>query len=139
MKKSFYLISFLFLSIPAAWSQSEMASAHDTFMASLDENNAANSEVSFPGGADALRIYLADHFRYSQKAVENGLEGKVIVKFTVRKDGKACNPVIKQSLHPILDQAAINVINSMPNWQPRMMNGVAVTSSVEIPFEVRIR
>lgn len=142
MKKSFHTITFLFLSI-AAWSQfNELASANPSFTDSSlsnTEEGVKSREASFPGGLEALKAYLADHFQYPQSAVENGLEGTVIVKFLIGKDGKTQNPEIIQSLHPILDAEALRVINSMPEWQPRLKNGQAVTARIEIPFEVSIR
>ncbi len=143
MKKNYCIIAILCISTCSIVAQThELAGTNIPFMAtagSSTEEEIKNSEASFPGGLEALRTYLADHFQYSDKAVENGIEGTLIVKFWVGKDGKPLHPEVKQSLHPIVDAEAIRVVNSMPDWQPRVKNGQAVTTSVEIPFEVRLR
>lgn len=97
------------------------------------------SEPAFPGGEEALSAFLAEHFRYPQKAVENGFEGKVEMRFTVTANGKPVNAEITRSVHHIVDREALRLIDRMPDWKPRTENGIAVESSVEIAFDLVIR
>ena len=51
----------------------------------------------FPGGDAELLKYIRDNMRYPQAALENNIQGRVIVQFVVGKDGNVTNvQVLKQ-------------------------------------------
>ena len=71
----------------------------------------------FPGGREAQMRFLADNMRYPQEAREKGIEGKVIVKFSVADDtGEILNPRVIRSVHPALDAEALRLVKAMPRW-----------------------
>ena len=61
----------------------------------------------FPGGVQALMDYLSKNVRYPAEAHAIGAQGRVIVSFTVKKDGKhsryesgaKCQSVSRQGSH----------------------------------------
>lgn len=91
-------------------------------------------EASFPGGSTALTQYIKANLRYPEECQEGAPIGRVILGFTVNKDGSLSNIKVEKSLVPILDEEAIRVLKSMPKWTPAKKNGKAVKSHATIPF-----
>ena len=48
----------------------------------------------FPGGADACLRWLNEHVRYPIICLEQGIEGRVVVTFVIRRDGSIVVVVI---------------------------------------------
>ncbi len=114
----------------------------------LDESNKGPVEVEdnsvqtyveqmpvFPGGEEALLKYLRDHINYPPMAVENEIQGKVIVDFVVGKDGKIRDIKVVKKLGFGCDEEALRVISSMPPWNPGKQNGRAVNVSYKVPVK----
>ncbi len=58
--------------------------------------------AKYPGGDAALMQFISQNVRYPQIALENGIMGRVIVKFIVEKDGSCSNfKVISNDAHDI--------------------------------------
>lgn len=89
---------------------------------------------SFPGGQNAMMTWLSENIQYPADAVAEKCEGKVIVRFVVEKDGSISNPIILKSVAKSLDQEALRIVNSMPEWTPGTMNGVPVRSYFILPI-----
>lgn len=62
---------------------------------------------------------------YPPEAAEIGLEGYVIVEFTVNEEGSVEDPFIVESSSPIFEQAALDAARKF-KYQPRLVNGVPV-------------
>lgn len=85
-----------------------------------------DQQPSFPGGTNALNTFIASNLKYSVVAQENGIQGRVIVKFIVEKDGSISNVEVDRSVDPGLDNEAMRVVKAMPKWIPGQINGKAV-------------
>lgn len=72
----------------------------------------------FPGGTDSLVAYLASNVQYPQKAMEVGMEGRVLVKFVVEKDGSVSNVEVTEPFDSLLDAEAVRVVSALPNFTP---------------------
>lgn len=96
------------------------------------QENARPAE--FPGGMDALHQYINENMQYPVQARENGEEGVVMVKFSIDSTGKVCNAIVAHSVSPALDAEALRVINQMPQWKPRVADGVETSADFSIPF-----
>ena len=88
---------------------------------------------SFPGGDAALMNWLSENVRYPAIAQENGVQGRVIVKFIVNINGTISDARVIKSVDPALDKEALRVINSMPNWIPGIKDGEPVAISFSLP------
>jgi protein TonB len=97
------------------------------------------THASYKGGQQALHTYLSESFVYTSKARENGFEGTIIVRCTISASGQPENARIVQSVHPIVDERAAEVVLEMPAWEPATRNGVKTRSTVDIPFELKLR
>jgi TonB family protein len=87
----------------------------------------------FPGGQEALRSLVQTSINYPAIALENGIEGKVFVKFVVSKTGKVTNAKIARGVDPSLDKEAVRIVESLPLWKPGRQNGEAVDVNYTIP------
>lgn len=92
----------------------------------------------FPGGLVALRAFLSSAVKYPAAALENGIQGKVYVKFVVTKTGAIANAVIARSVDPILDKEALRVVESMPKWIPGKQGGVNVDVYFTVPVNFQL-
>jgi len=91
---------------------------------------------SFPGGNDELMKYIRENLRYPDS--DACVEGRVIVRFVVDKNGDIQNPVILRSLEHLFDKEAIRVIKESPRWTPGMQNGKAVPVYYTLPIAFKL-
>ncbi|MCR5498269.1 MAG: TonB family protein [Paludibacteraceae bacterium] len=87
---------------------------------------------SFPGGRDSLIAFLKENLHYPQSAIDDRIEGTVRVRFVVRPDGTISNANVTQSVDPRLDEEALRIVRSMPNWKPS-------SKGVNTPYILPIR
>ena len=99
---------------------------------------AVEQQPEFPGGTAALMKWLANNVRYPQMALENGISGRVIVKFVVEKDGSVSGVTLVRGVDKDLDREAIRVVKSMPKWQPGKNNGQAVRCYFNLPVNFKL-
>ena len=93
----------------------------------------------FPGGGQAaLMKYIVENMEYPQMAIDNDVEGTVLVKFTVDKDGSIDDVSVQRGIGAGCDEAAMEVIESMPSWSPGKQRGKAVKVSMVIPVRFKI-
>ncbi len=91
----------------------------------------------FPGGVEALSKYLVESIRWPK--TESDVQGRVIVQFTVSKEGKILQPKVVSSLDPLFDAEAIRLVKSMPQWIPGKEKGkqVALVYTAPIVFKLQ--
>ena len=93
----------------------------------------------FPGGASALLSFLNEHIRYPQICRENGIQGRVLVQFTVDKDGSIVDPAVVREVNPNLDREALRVISIMPKWKPGQQRGKPARVRYTLPINFRLQ
>ena len=91
---------------------------------------------SFRGGGITFEDWLARNLRYPVAAKRMGIEGTVIVEFTVDEYGNVSDATILESLHRLCDREALRLVRIMPPWAPGIRNGRRTGGRhvVEIPF-----
>lgn len=94
----------------------------------------------FPGGMDKLKTYLAESIKYPLLELENGIEGKVYLRFVVDEEGKLSDFKVMKGVNggPGCDKEALRVVKAMPNWKPAMNNGKACKVYMTIPVIFRL-
>ncbi len=93
----------------------------------------------FPGGDAALMKYLSSHIQYPTMAMENNIQGRVIVQFVVTKTGKIGEVKVVRSVDPDLDAEAVRVCKSLPDFIPGKMNGQAVNVWYTLPVTFKLQ
>ncbi len=92
----------------------------------------------FPGGEVAMVKWIAEHVKYPEIAKENGIQGKVFVKFVIDKDGKVTDVQILRGVDPSLDKEAMRVVSEMPAWTPGKQRGKTVKVSFQLPINFKL-
>ncbi len=100
---------------------------------------AVEQQAEFHGGTAAMMKWLSNNVRYPESAQQNDIQGRVIVKFVVEKDGSIGHAEILKGVDRDLDREAIRVVKKMPRWQPGKNNGVAVRSYFNLPVVFRLQ
>lgn len=91
----------------------------------------------FPGGETKLSIYIKENLTYPQSAIDNNIEGKVVVQFAIDTSGRPVDISIKESLDAACDSAAIELIRKMPDWTPADKEYVSEVLTLPIVFRLR--
>ena len=100
---------------------------------------AVEQPAEFPGGQAALMKWLSQNIRYPEAAQQNDIQGRVIVKFVVEKDGSISQVTVARGVDKDLDREALRVVKKMPKWQPGKNNGVAVRSYFNLPVTFKLQ
>jgi protein TonB len=94
-------------------------------------------ESEYPGGAAAWQRYLNRNLRYPQEAIDNEVQGPVVVQFIVDKEGNVSDVEAisgPQELRP----EAVRVIKKSGKWTPAVQNGRQVKSYKKQPIVFRL-
>lgn len=92
----------------------------------------------FPGGIEALQLFAARTMKYPVIALENGIQGRVFVKFVVDKTGKVTKAKIDRGVDPSIDKEAVRIVESMPAWTPGKQHGQAVDVAYTMPIDFKL-
>jgi len=93
----------------------------------------------FPGGDQALLLYIAEHTNYPEVAKENNIQGKVIVRFCVTSKGTISQVSVLKSVDPELDKEAIRVVESLPAFKPGKQGGQPVPVWYMVPIAFTLK
>ncbi len=72
----------------------------------------------FTGGPDSLKVYIRKNLGYPEAAIENNIEGRVIVRFMVNEDGTLSHISVNRSLEAGCDNDVVRMVRAMPPWLP---------------------
>ena len=93
---------------------------------------------SFPGGISALMKFLKENVNYPEQAECECVQGRVVCRFVVGKDGSISDITVVKSVHPLLDAEAVRVLSLMPKWIPVKQNGEPKSVSYIFPITFRL-
>lgn len=97
----------------------------------------ARAEImpSYPGGQKSLEKFVEDNLQYPQDALDNSIEGRVVISFDVDETGKIYRPMIlSPKLGHGLEEEALRVVKAMPQWNPGKMKGQNVKTKFTLPI-----
>lgn len=93
----------------------------------------------FPGGDVELMKFINGGIKYPTIAAENGIEGRVVIRFVVGKDGNVSDVQVVRSLDPSCDKEAVRVVKTMPKWVPGKQNGRNVPVYYTLPVLFKLQ
>ncbi len=94
---------------------------------------------AFPGGDRALNKWLEDNIKYPQDAIDNDVEGDVLLSFSVDETGKIYTPkVISTPLGHGLEEEATSLVMKMPKWNPGRIKGKNVKTRFTLPISFQL-
>ena len=77
--------------------------------------------------------YLSDNLTYPEIARKKGITGRVIVQFSVEKDGSITNVKVIRGIGGGCDEVAKELIAGMPKWNPAKQRGRPVRVQFTLP------
>lgn len=92
----------------------------------------------FPQGYEELSKYLKSNLQYPQEAREMKISGKVFISFIVEENGNITNAKILRGIGGGCDEAALEIIEAMPDWNPGKQNGKAVKVQFNMPIVFKL-
>jgi TonB family protein len=107
----------------------QKSTGHEEMYVVVEEN------PTYPGGTDALQKFLQENIRYPEGAKRNGIEGIVMVQYTIDGKGGIKNARVMRGVSPELDEEALRVTNLITGWKPARQNGKAITRVVSMPVK----
>jgi TonB family protein len=97
---------------------------------------------TFPGGGDALLKFLTENIKYPLEAKNARIEGNVVIRFIIMKDGSIKKPEVLRSIGGGCDDEALRVVNEMNNmpikWTPGKNDGRPVNVTYTLPVRFKL-
>ena len=85
-----------------------------------------------------LLKYVAEHVEYPEICKDNDIQGTVFVGFVVDEKGKVTDVTILRGIDPLLDKAAMKVVQNLPAWKPGMQSGRNVKVRMNMPIKFQL-
>lgn len=95
---------------------------------------------TYSGGTQKLLLYLKENLHYPKAAQKNKVEGIVVIRFIIDKNGSIFSPVIvKDATNGFCTEEAIRLVRNMPKWWPGKQDekAVKVYYTLAIPFSLK--
>ncbi|TFU94687.1 energy transducer TonB [Barnesiella sp. WM24] len=108
----------------------------------VEENKvftAVEQMPQFPGGDAELMKHIQKNLKYPPVAMENNIQGRVVVQFVVTKTGKVGEVKVVRGKDPDLDKEAVRVVKTLPDFIPGKMNGQAVNVWYTLPITFKLQ
>lgn len=118
-----------------------------TMATTTAETNTNNEKVynsveyppKFPGGDAALMKYVATHIQYPTMAQVNNVQGNVVLRFVVEKDGSIGEVRVARSKGDDLDKEAVRMAKTLPNFIPGKQDGKPVRVWYTMPVNFNLQ
>lgn len=106
-------------------------------MYAQEVSNALEEEcATYPTGYEGMMQFIQKEVNYPQDCIDQGISGKVQVRFAVNRSGDVSKATVVKSAHPSLDKEALRVANLLHwDWNPACKDS-AIYMSLPINFEV---
>lgn len=90
------------------------------------------------GEQNLTEDFLCSEVVYPEQELREGIEGKVVLAFTVEKDGSVSQVSVREKVNPDLDREALRLFR-MLLWEPATNLGQPVSSDNEFPISFNIK
>ncbi len=113
--------------------KTDSSNSADALIYSIDEEKA-----QFPGGEAACFKFIKENLKYPAICIEQGIQARVLVSFTVEKDGSLSDIKTLRSPDPNLTKEAERIVGLMPKWKPARQGNKTVRSKYILPVIFRL-
>jgi len=83
--------------------------------------------------------FIFKNISYPQDARKKGVEGVVVVRFVIDKDGQVTSPEVLRSIGSGCDEEALRIVNMMPKWVAGKQRGKNVNVYFNLPFRFKLQ
>lgn len=95
---------------------------------------------SFMGGdLNTFRTWFSGEFKIPAIAAENGIQGRVVMKFVIEKDGSIGGIEFLQSPDKVYEDEARRVLMKSPRWTPGRQRDQVVRVFYILPIDCRLQ
>ena len=110
------------------------------YMPSFGECDVTLSKEEYKQCSDSAMLqYFANQIKYPAIARENGIQGRVILKFVIDENGKIQNPKVLRGVGGGCSKEALRVLNSMPKWRAGRHGGKNVKVNFTLPVYFKLK
>ena len=95
----------------------------------------ADVKPIFANGEQSLVEFMSSEIKYPKECEAEGIEGTVLVSFTVDKQGRSTDFKVVKSPDERLSMAALDVMAKMPEWKPAQKDGKPVSMELNLPIK----
>ena len=100
---------------------------------------AVENKPGFNGGdANDFSKWVSENIQYPQDAIDSKIEGRVILQFTVSKEGDVKDVEVLRGVNELLDAEAVRVVSASPKWEAGSQNGIPVAVKYTFPVIFRL-
>jgi len=85
-----------------------------------------------------MEKWVYEYLRYPSYAVQNGIQGRVVVDFIIDEKGNVTDARVSRSVHESLDAEALRVIEASPRWKPGKHRGKKARVAMSVTVEFRL-
>ena len=133
--KLFYLTVAVFLAFDSlAQIPTQQKKEHQRVKAGFGVT-VVQTQPEYPGGQDSLESYLKKNMIYPLHSKLDGIQGRVYVGFLIDKNGKIKNSRILSGVNEELNNEALRLVGTFPDWKPGTRSGNAVDVQYILPLD----
>ncbi len=88
----------------------------------------------FSGGDSMLLVFIGKNTKYPEAAKLNNIQGRVIIRFCVTKEGGVNRISVLRGVSSELDAEAIRVVSTLPAFKPGKQGGKPVDVWYMVPI-----
>ncbi len=89
-------------------------------------------------GEESLIKYIINNLTYPEIAIENNIQGKVFIGFTITKEGNVENIYIRKKTNILLDKESVRLIRGLKLKNPPTINDVPVDICIFTPLNFKL-
>lgn len=137
VKASMYALALPVICLAILTTSSVSANIETTQPIENDQTEKVYEKVEqmpeFKGGMEGLFSFIGKNLVYPKKAMDS--EGTVFISFVVNKTGKVENVTVMKGVNDALDNEALRVMKTMPDWTPGKHEGKNVNVKMVLPIK----
>ena len=93
--------------------------------------------LTYEGGDKKLFQFITNHLKYPPEAIENKIEGTVIVKYEINYKGHITQTKVISGIGYGCDEEVVRVMKLSPPWRPAKRGGEDVRARYIAPIAFR--
>lgn len=94
--------------------------------------------LNSPDPRTFMERWVYQYLKYPQYAVENGIQGRVLVDFVINEKGEVKDVKVSRGIHTVLDDEAVRVVSASPKWRPGRHHGKKVRVALTVAVDFRL-
>ncbi|MBE6252807.1 MAG: energy transducer TonB [Bacteroidales bacterium] len=88
--------------------------------------------------ANEFSKWVSEQMQYPQDAIDQNIQGRVVLQFTVNKEGQVEDVQVVRGVNEALNNEAVRVVTASPKWEPGTQNGNPVNVRYIFPVVFRL-